>query len=69
VEADLMFETADVEDADLLMLPGGMPGASNLNDHEGVKEALLAQAQAGKLTTVQVELLERVHGRTSLSSP
>ena len=51
VEADLMFETADVEDADLLMLPGGMPGASNLNDHEGVKEALLAQAQAGKLVS------------------
>ena len=51
IEADIQFEQSDYQDADLLMLPGGMPGASNLNDHEGVKEALLAQAQAGKLVS------------------
>ena len=40
VLADVPFEFAgDFEDADLLMLPGGMPGASNLNEHEGVKDA------------------------------
>ena len=46
--ADLLFEDADLGDADLLMLPGGMPGASNLDAHEGVKAALLRQAEAGK---------------------
>ena len=30
------------------MLPGGMPGASNLFAHEGVREALKAQFAAGK---------------------
>lgn len=47
--ADLLFEEADLQDADLLMLPGGMPGATNLNDHDGVKQALVAQATAGKM--------------------
>ena len=46
--ADAMFEDCDFADADLLLLPGGMPGASNLNDHEGVRQALLDQAAAGR---------------------
>jgi 4-methyl-5(b-hydroxyethyl)-thiazole monophosphate biosynthesis len=46
--ADAMFDDCDFSDADLLMLPGGMPGASNLNNHEGVREALLRQADAGR---------------------
>jgi 4-methyl-5(b-hydroxyethyl)-thiazole monophosphate biosynthesis len=48
IEADLQFDQADYSDADLLMLPGGMPGASNLYAHEGVCEALKAQFKAGK---------------------
>ena len=48
---DLIFEEADLSDADLLMLPGGMPGASNLNEHEGLKKALVAQAEAGKMVS------------------
>lgn len=48
VKADLKFEDADFSDADMLLLPGGMPGSTNLNAHEGVKKALLAQASAGK---------------------
>ncbi|MCI6161763.1 MAG: DJ-1/PfpI family protein [Prevotellaceae bacterium] len=48
IQADMVFEDADFSDADLLMLPGGMPGATNLNGHEGVKGALLAQHKAGK---------------------
>lgn len=46
--ADAMFDECDFSDADLLMLPGGMPGASNLNAHDGVREALLRQHAAGK---------------------
>ena len=49
--ADLTFEEAEpmLKDADLLMLPGGLPGADNLNAHEGLKKALVAQAEAGKM--------------------
>ena len=48
IEADIQFEQGDYSDADLLMLPGGMPGASNLFAHEGVREALKVQFAAGK---------------------
>ena len=48
IEADIQFEQGDYSDADLLMLPGGMPGASNLFEHEGVCKAVADQAAAGK---------------------
>jgi 4-methyl-5(b-hydroxyethyl)-thiazole monophosphate biosynthesis len=48
IEADRLFEECDLSDADVLMLPGGMPGASNLNNHEGVRQALLRQHAAGR---------------------
>jgi len=48
IEADCLFEECDFSDADLLMLPGGMPGASNLNNHEGVRQALMKQNAAGR---------------------
>lgn len=48
IVADAMIEDCNFSDADLLFLPGGMPGASNLYDHEGVRQAVLSQAQAGK---------------------
>lgn len=48
IKCDEMIETADFSDADLLLLPGGLPGATNLLDHEGVRNALLAQNAAGK---------------------
>ncbi len=44
VLADVVFNQAgDFSDADILMLPGGMPGAANLDMHEGVRTALLKQ--------------------------
>jgi 4-methyl-5(b-hydroxyethyl)-thiazole monophosphate biosynthesis len=49
VEADVLFEQADFSSGDLLVLPGGMPGASNLNAHEGLKKQLLQYASSGKL--------------------
>ena len=48
LKADLRFEDADLRDADMLLLPGGMPGAQNLLEHRGVREALTAQCEAGK---------------------
>lgn len=40
VEADEMFHDCNFSDADLLLLPGGMPGASNLNDCEPLRRAI-----------------------------
>lgn len=49
IKADLRFEEAgDYSDADLLMIPGGLPGATNLNAHEGVRNALLRQYESGR---------------------
>ena len=49
VKADMKFEDADnFDDADILLLPGGMPGSTNLNEHEGVRHALIAQHERGK---------------------
>lgn len=46
--ADTLFADNDYHDADLLLLPGGMPGASNLYGHEGLRQAVLQQHAAGK---------------------
>lgn len=53
IKADIKFEDADFSKADLLMLPGGLPGATNLNDHEGVRKALIEQnARGGKIAAI-----------------
>ena len=49
VKADLLFEEADLSTADLLLLPGGMPGSAHLNAHEALREALIRHAAAGKV--------------------
>ena len=48
VKADILFGDADLSDADLLLIPGGMPGAKNIDEHEGVRRALVAQNAAGR---------------------
>lgn len=40
VEADVLFEEADCDEADMLVLPGGMPGTVHLQEHQGLKELL-----------------------------
>ena len=35
VKADSVFEEADFDKVDMLVLPGGMPGTSNLQKHKG----------------------------------
>ena len=40
VTADCMFADVDFSDADVLVLPGGMPGTLNLGNHEGLCELL-----------------------------
>ena len=48
VEADVLFEEADYDEADMLVLPGGMPGTTNLNAHEGVRRVVKDFAAEGK---------------------
>ena len=48
VEADIMFEQGEFDDADLIFLPGGMPGATNLFEHKGVCKTVVDQFAAGK---------------------
>ena len=48
IKCDTTIEAADLSDADMLLLPGGLPGADYLLHHEGVRKALLAQNAAGK---------------------
>ncbi len=39
--ADRLFEDDTLKDADMLVLPGGMPGSNTLLAHEGLKQLLL----------------------------
>lgn len=49
LKADAKFEDiTDFENADLLLLPGGMPGALHLKNHKGLAEVLLAHHAEGK---------------------
>ena len=47
VTADALFEEI-TDDADVLFLPGGLPGADHLRDHEGLAAMLKAYGAAGK---------------------
>ena len=48
VKADTIFEDTDFSNGSMLVLPGGMPGASNLNAHEGLKKILSSYFESGK---------------------
>lgn len=48
VIADQLFEDTDYSTADMIFLPGGMPGAKNLDAHEGLRNQILAFNKAGK---------------------
>ena len=48
VMADVVYELAEFAEADMLVLPGGKPGAANLDAHEGLRAAISAHAEAGK---------------------
>ena len=48
VLADKMFAEINPEDAEMILLPGGLPGATNLDSHEGLSQLILDFAEADK---------------------
>lgn len=52
VMADLTFEEADFTDAEWLILPGGMPGASNLAAFKPLCDLLKTHAAKGKVAAI-----------------
>lgn len=40
VMADILFEEVDYDDVSMIVLPGGMPGAANLDAHSGLKSQI-----------------------------
>lgn len=52
VLADLTFKEADYENADWLILPGGMPGASNLHNFTPLVNLLRIHAAKGRIAAI-----------------
>ena len=48
VVADRLIEDINFDDAELLILPGGMPGASNLDACEALRQGILRHHAAGR---------------------
>lgn len=48
VKTDKTFSEVDFESVDMLILPGGMPGTTNLEAHEGLMAQIDAFYEAGK---------------------
>lgn len=48
VRADITFNRADYNQADMLVLPGGLPGSHNLAKHPGLGEKIKAHHEQGK---------------------
>jgi len=46
---DKHFIDADYDKADMIILPGGQPGANNLNNHEGLKKQIRLFNEHGKM--------------------
>lgn len=49
VLADALYEEISFENLDGIVLPGGMPGTTNLGAHDGVKKQIAVFAEKGKL--------------------
>lgn len=48
IKADKLIKDINIEDADMLFLPGGLPGTYNLRDCEKLNEMLKLQYEKGK---------------------
>jgi 4-methyl-5(b-hydroxyethyl)-thiazole monophosphate biosynthesis len=48
MKADVLFDEVDYTKGDMIILPGGMPGAKNLSDHKGLKAQVIEYQKNGK---------------------
>ncbi|MFZ5644432.1 MAG: DJ-1 family glyoxalase III [Bacillota bacterium] len=48
VIADALFEDVGYDEAGMIVLPGGIPGSTNLSDHDGLKKQISRFAEEGK---------------------
>lgn len=48
VEADILYDDVDYEECEMLVLPGGMPGAKNLGEHQGLTNHIRCFAENEK---------------------
>ena len=48
IVADILFEDAVYSGCEMIVLPGGMPGSTNLDAHEGLREKIYSFNNQGK---------------------
>ena len=48
IVADLLFEEASYDKCSMIVLPGGMPGAKNLDEHNGLGDKIIEFNNQGK---------------------
>ncbi len=48
LKADFLFEKVDYTKGQMIILPGGMPGTKNLNEHDGLKIQILKYHENNK---------------------
>lgn len=49
VQTEDLFDEVDFAETDAIVLPGGMPGTTNLKKHEGVRKVVTEFAENGKV--------------------
>ena len=50
IKADITLNEVDWQGAEMLVLPGGLPGSTNLNDCQPLRDALKAHCTSGRWT-------------------
>ena len=65
IQADDVFVEASLDNASMFILPGGLPGAYNLYEHEGLRNAIQKQYDAGGLLAA-ICAAPLVYGRMGL---
>lgn len=48
VKSDISLDEVDTENGEMFILPGGMPGTTNLDENEKVREIVLSAYESGK---------------------
>ena len=48
IKADLLYEEADYEHCEMIVLPGGIPGTAGLRSHQGLRRQLKCFSKQGK---------------------